>query len=71
MEERLEDAFSNVGNGEKDVGGMVSCGSCDRAGFVDSDGDCGVLHVVKREKNEKVGTKKVEGGHTHLLKVWE
>lgn len=45
MEERLEDASSNVGNGEKDVGGMVSCGSCDRAGFVGSDGDCGVTFV--------------------------
>lgn len=34
IEERLEeDASSNVGKGGKDVEGMVSCGSCDRAGF--------------------------------------
>ena len=50
VEERLDDASSNVGKGEKDVGGMVSCGSCDRAVFVDSDGESGVLRVVKEEK---------------------
>jgi len=50
IEERLEeDASSNVGKGEKDVEGMVSCGSCDRAGF-GSEGECGVLRVVKKKK---------------------
>ena len=46
VEERLEDASSNVGKGVKDVEGIVSCGSCDREGW-DSEGECGVLHAVK------------------------
>jgi len=44
VEERLEDASSNVGKGVKDVEGMVSCGSGDRAGF-GSEGECGAAFV--------------------------
>jgi hypothetical protein len=41
----LEDASSNEGKGEKDVEGMERCGSCDRAEFVGSEGECGVTFV--------------------------
>jgi hypothetical protein len=44
VEERLEEVSSKVGNGVKDVEGMVSCGSCDRAGC-GSVGECGVAFV--------------------------
>lgn len=69
IEERLEDASSNEGKGVKDVEGIVSCGSGDRA-WLGSEGGCGALHVTETNISRQ-RERLLDGERTHWSKAWE